>query len=195
MNLLSQSTEALQPELNYLLRTLTNVGEVFFPLHIHVPYLNKCFSCKHEKKSNNSKINATNNLQLALAAKMIKDLFIYNACWHKRLIRNFPQLNSTIASPLRTHTSYRACVPPEHTEFLLFLHVPHYHCLVPGSRQYLLLALHPRHVKYCVVVCLPVCTSGKQKICHGVSYRYVSVFSVIFYFLHYRNYIHVSTEN
>lgn len=69
MNLLSQSNEALQPELNYLLRTLTNFGEVFFPLHIHVPYLNKCFSCKDEKKSNNSKINATNNFATCFSSK------------------------------------------------------------------------------------------------------------------------------
>lgn len=36
MNLLSQSNEALQPELSYLLRTLTNFGEVFSPFIYHM---------------------------------------------------------------------------------------------------------------------------------------------------------------
>lgn len=51
MNLQNQSNEALQPDLNYLLRTLTNFGEVFFPLHIHVPYLNISVSAANMKRS------------------------------------------------------------------------------------------------------------------------------------------------
>ena len=62
---------------------------------------------------------------------------------------------------------------PEDVQFLLPLHVPQDYGLVPRGGQDPPLPLHPRHVKYSIVVGLPICVIKSKSVWGYISMKHI----------------------